>query len=99
MFLKIDAERVIDCLREARQKLNNAEGETVLDLSSVRRIDPSLWRRGRERYSLQFSRRQTNGRDGTSFLTAHYAEASAPSWRIEGRTMRKGAAKMRLRAV
>jgi len=40
MFLKIDAERVIDCLREARQKLNNAEGETVLDLSSVRRIDP-----------------------------------------------------------
>lgn len=40
VILKIDAERFDDCLREARAKLDSARGETVLDFSSVQRIDP-----------------------------------------------------------
>lgn len=40
VFLKIDGERMVDCLREAREKLHGTDGETVLDFSSVLRIDP-----------------------------------------------------------
>ena len=40
VFVKIDEERIIDSLREACEKLDGAEGELVLDFSSVRRIDP-----------------------------------------------------------
>jgi anti-anti-sigma regulatory factor len=40
LFLKIDADRVADSLREACAKLTLAEGETVLDFSAVQRIDP-----------------------------------------------------------
>lgn len=36
---KIDGERVVPSLDEAREKLDGAEGEMVLDFSSVRRID------------------------------------------------------------
>jgi anti-anti-sigma regulatory factor len=38
--LKIDAERVAGCLHEACVKLEVVGGETVLDFSSVQRIDP-----------------------------------------------------------
>ena len=40
VLLKIDGERVADALQEAREKLDGAQGEVVLDFSSVRRIDP-----------------------------------------------------------
>ncbi|HVO80735.1 MAG TPA: STAS domain-containing protein [Terriglobales bacterium] len=44
VWLKIDEERVVQALQEAREKLDSADGEVVLDFSSVRRIDPSgLW--------------------------------------------------------
>ena len=32
---------MVHALQEAREKLDSAEGEVVLDFSSVRRIDPS----------------------------------------------------------
>jgi len=38
-FLKIDEERIVLVLHEAGEKLDNAEGEVVLDFSSVDRID------------------------------------------------------------
>lgn len=38
-IVKIDPERVVDCLEQLRAKLDDASGETVLDFSSVRRID------------------------------------------------------------
>jgi anti-anti-sigma regulatory factor len=37
--LEVDAERVLHALQEAGAKLNGADGEVVLDLSAVRRID------------------------------------------------------------
>jgi anti-anti-sigma regulatory factor len=40
VFLKIDAERVADCLHEARAKLNSSDNEMILDFASVQRIDP-----------------------------------------------------------
>ena len=43
-WLKIDGERVVPALQEAREKLDSAEGEVVLDFSSVRRIDPGAIR-------------------------------------------------------
>jgi anti-anti-sigma regulatory factor len=43
-WLKIDEERVVPALQEAGEKLDSAEGELVLDFSSVRRIDPSALR-------------------------------------------------------
>jgi anti-anti-sigma regulatory factor len=39
-FRKIDAEHVAESLQEIREKLGTPEGETILDFSSVRRIDP-----------------------------------------------------------
>jgi anti-anti-sigma regulatory factor len=41
VWLKIDEEQVVQTLQEAGEKLDRAEGELVLDFSSVRRIDPS----------------------------------------------------------
>jgi anti-anti-sigma regulatory factor len=39
VWTKIDGERVADALQETGEKLNGAQGEVVLDFSSVRRID------------------------------------------------------------
>jgi anti-anti-sigma regulatory factor len=39
---KIDERRVVQELQEAGEKLDGAEGEVVLDFSSVRRIDTSV---------------------------------------------------------
>ena len=39
VWMKIDASRIADSLEEGREKLDNAEGEVVLDLGSVRRMD------------------------------------------------------------
>jgi len=44
VWLKIDGERVLDALQEAGEKLDGADGEVVLDFSSVGRIDPSALR-------------------------------------------------------
>ncbi len=41
---KIDEERIVQALQEAGEKLNSADGEVVLDFSSVRRIDASALR-------------------------------------------------------
>ena len=41
VWLKIDGENVTETLQEACEKLDSADGEVVLDFSSVRRIDPS----------------------------------------------------------
>ncbi|MBZ5600067.1 MAG: STAS domain-containing protein [Acidobacteriia bacterium] len=40
VWLKIDGEHVAETLQEACEKLDSADGEVVLDFSSVRRIDP-----------------------------------------------------------
>ncbi len=39
VLLKIDVERIVPALRSAREKLDSAEGELVLDFSGVRRIE------------------------------------------------------------
>jgi anti-anti-sigma regulatory factor len=39
VWLKIEEERVVQALQEAGEKLESAEGEVVLDFSSVLRID------------------------------------------------------------
>ncbi|HZU43449.1 MAG TPA: STAS domain-containing protein [Terriglobales bacterium] len=39
VWMKIESDRIADSLREAREKLDTADGEVVLDFSSVRRID------------------------------------------------------------
>jgi anti-anti-sigma regulatory factor len=39
VLLKIDPERVADCLQELHAKLDSAKGETALDFSSVQRVD------------------------------------------------------------
>jgi anti-anti-sigma regulatory factor len=44
VFLNIDNERLVPALQEAGEKLDSAEGEAVLDFSSVRRIDASALR-------------------------------------------------------
>lgn len=44
VWLKIDGERVVDTLQGASEKLDTADGELVLDFSSVLRIDPSALR-------------------------------------------------------
>jgi len=41
VWLKLDEGRVAQALQEAGEKLDGAEGEVVLDFSSVRRVDPS----------------------------------------------------------
>jgi anti-anti-sigma regulatory factor len=42
--LEVDGERVVHALQEAGEKLDRADGEVVLDFSSVRRIDPGAVR-------------------------------------------------------
>jgi len=44
VFLMIDEDHVVRALQEAAEKLDGAEGEVVLDFSSVYRIDPSAIR-------------------------------------------------------
>jgi anti-anti-sigma regulatory factor len=44
VWLKIDEESLVQALQEAGEKLDGAEGEVVLDFSSVRRIAPSALR-------------------------------------------------------
>ena len=41
MWLKVDEDRVVQALQEAGEKLDIAEGEVMLDFSSVLRIDVS----------------------------------------------------------
>jgi anti-anti-sigma regulatory factor len=43
-WLEIDGEHVIQGLEAARETLDIAKGDVVLDFSSVRRIDPSALR-------------------------------------------------------
>jgi ABC-type transporter Mla MlaB component len=38
-WIKIDEAQILQSLLDAGERLNNAEGEVVLDFSSVRRID------------------------------------------------------------
>ncbi len=44
VWLNIDEKRAAAELREAREKLEGADGEAVLDFSSVRRVDASALR-------------------------------------------------------
>ena len=44
VWLKIDEKRVAQALQEAEEKLDSVAGEMALDLSLVRRIDPSALR-------------------------------------------------------
>ena len=39
VFLNIDETRVVGALRDVADKLDGSEGETVLDFSSVNRVD------------------------------------------------------------
>jgi anti-anti-sigma regulatory factor len=41
VWLKVDGERTAKSLQDALETLNTAEGEVVLDFSSVQRVDPS----------------------------------------------------------
>ena len=43
-WLEIDGERVVQDLQAAREALDGAQNDVVLDFSSVRRIDPSALR-------------------------------------------------------
>jgi anti-anti-sigma regulatory factor len=43
-FPKTDGEAVVQVLQEGREKLDTAEGDVLLNFSSVRRIDPSALR-------------------------------------------------------
>ncbi len=42
VWLKVDGERVVQTLKEALETVDTAEGEVVLDFSSVERVDPSV---------------------------------------------------------
>lgn len=44
VWIKIDGEAVASALQEAHGKLDSAEGELVLDFSSVRQMDPKAVR-------------------------------------------------------
>jgi anti-anti-sigma regulatory factor len=43
-WIEIDGERVVQGLQAARETLDTAQGDVVLDFSSVRRIDPNALR-------------------------------------------------------
>ena len=43
-WIEIDGERVVQDLQAARETLDTAQGDVVLDFSSVRRIDPNALR-------------------------------------------------------
>ena len=40
-WLEVEGERVVQTLQTARETLDGAQGDVVLDFSSVRRINPS----------------------------------------------------------
>jgi anti-anti-sigma regulatory factor len=40
----MDGERLVQALEESRQRLDNAEGEVVLDFAGVRRLDAAALR-------------------------------------------------------
>jgi len=44
VWLSVDDKRLVPDLQEAREKLDTSQGETVLDFSSVQRIDASALR-------------------------------------------------------
>ena len=44
VWFKVDGDRVAQALQEAREKLDNADGEVMLDFSGVRRVDPNALR-------------------------------------------------------
>jgi len=44
VWVKVDEERLVHALQEAREKLQNVQGEVILDFSSVHRIDPESLR-------------------------------------------------------
>ncbi len=44
VWQEVDEENVVLALQQAGKKLDGAEGEVVLDFSSVRRVDPSAIR-------------------------------------------------------
>ena len=44
VWLKIDEERVVQAFQEAGETLGSAEGDLLLDFSSMRRIDSSVLR-------------------------------------------------------
>jgi anti-anti-sigma regulatory factor len=44
VFLNIDGKRVVPALQEAASSLESAQGEAVLDFTSVRRIDSAALR-------------------------------------------------------
>jgi anti-anti-sigma regulatory factor len=44
LFLNIDGKRVVPALQEAASSLDSAQGEAVLDFTSVRRIDSAALR-------------------------------------------------------
>jgi anti-anti-sigma regulatory factor len=41
VWLEIDGEHLVEALQAAGDKLDGADGQVVLDFSSVRRVDPS----------------------------------------------------------
>jgi len=43
-WIEIDGERAVQGLQAARETLDTAQGDVVLDFSSVRRIDPNALR-------------------------------------------------------
>jgi anti-anti-sigma regulatory factor len=43
-WIKIDEDHVVQTLREAGEKLNGVEGDVLLDVSSLRRIDSGALR-------------------------------------------------------
>jgi anti-anti-sigma regulatory factor len=44
LWLKIDEDHVVQTLREAAEKLDGSDGEVMLDVSSLRRIDSGALR-------------------------------------------------------
>jgi len=44
VWQRIEEERVVLALQAAGEKLDNADGQALLDFSSVRRVDPSAIR-------------------------------------------------------
>jgi anti-anti-sigma regulatory factor len=44
VWVKVDGDRVVQALQDAREKLDRVQGEVVLDFSSVQRIDPGALR-------------------------------------------------------
>ena len=41
VIFKVDGEGVVPALQQAGERLDNANGQMVLDFSSVRRVDPA----------------------------------------------------------